>query len=101
MTNLPVIHILKFSYNSDVDKKPLKYTDIESQILTALERKGQSLGLTPEPLNIIGMTSIQLQDDLSSIQFGGNSLPVVVVVGQNTGRVYQFALKALLPDLEF
>jgi hypothetical protein len=41
-----------------------------------------------------------IQDELGGIYIGGKSIPVVMVVGNSTGRVYQFALKALLPEVQ-
>jgi hypothetical protein len=82
------------------DQKPTKFSDLEPRILAALQQKGNTLGLTEEPMDIVGMTSIMMQDDLGTYQIGGKSIPAVVVVGHNTGRVYQFAIKALLPDVD-
>ena len=31
---------------------------------------------------------------------GGPTIPMIAVVGNNSGRIYFFALKALLPDIE-
>ena len=48
---------------------------------------------------IEGFAMQSIQPQTEGISIGGNAIPMVIVVGNTTGRVYQFALKALLPDV--
>jgi hypothetical protein len=79
------------------------FTDLREQIIVALNSRfairesfpGESAGFTL--IDGFAIQSIQAQS--GGIVIGGNSIPMVVVVGNTTGRIYYFALKALLPAL--
>lgn len=77
------------------------YEELEPEILAALGKQ-PLLGIKDEKdgFTIVGMSSISLNSDTESITFGGKSIPVVVVIGTASGRIYQYAIKALLPNLE-
>jgi hypothetical protein len=74
------------------------YGELEPRILQALAQRQRLPGVN-EPLTLIGITTLTLQDRLDVVSIGGKNIPIVIVVGTETGRIYQFALKALLPDL--
>ncbi len=46
-----------------------------------------------------GFVMQSVQEKLGGLYIGGKSIPMVMVIGNATGRVYYFALKALLPNL--
>jgi hypothetical protein len=49
---------------------------------------------------IDGFFNQSFQKELPGIMIGGQALPMVAIVGNTTGRVYFFALKSLLPDIQ-
>lgn len=83
-----------------MNNKPLKFSDHKQSILEALQEKGQSLGIN-ESVNLIdGFINQPIYQEFSgNVIIGGPTIPMIAVVG-NSGRVYFFALKALLPNLE-
>lgn len=76
-----------------------RFEELESRIIEALQARHRIPGVN-EQLIVVGLSSIPIQDDLKSVNIGGRNVPVVVVIGQESGRVYHFALKAVLPDWE-
>jgi hypothetical protein len=79
------------------------FKELEGKIVSELDKLdkqgyfGKDSSLTI--LNSFGIFS--LQDHIGgSYQIGGSSLPVVIVIDNKNGRVYEFALKKLVPELE-
>lgn len=81
--------------------KPIKFEEYKQQILDSLNSRGASLGLN-EPVTLVdGFFNFPLQKEMTGdLVIGGPTLPAVLLVGQNSGRLYFFALKVLLPDVE-
>lgn len=79
----------------------IDFAKYEEAIKKAIESKNIHLEIK-EPLALMdGFINLSLNKKLTgSIVIGGPSLPIIAAVGKNTGRVYLFALKALLPDVE-
>lgn len=83
--------------------KPIKFDEIKEKLQAALQNK---LQLSPIPNEqgfslIEGLMSLPLRSEYGNeIFLGGLNIPVVGIVGNTSGRVYTFALKALLPDIE-
>ena len=82
----------------------IKFEENKDKIKKAI---GEKLKNSPVP-GEAGFTLIEgffnqpFQKELTgSFMIGGPTLPMVALVGNTTGRVYYFALKALLPDLKF
>lgn len=83
---------------------PIKFDDYKQRITDAIQAK---LQITP----IIGENGFTLVDGFimqplskevsGNIVIGGPIIPLVAIVGNTSGRMYYFALKALLPNLEF
>lgn len=74
------------------------FEELKPRILQALQQRrieGELTGLTL----VDGFVMQGLQDRTNGIFIGGKSIPLVAVVGNTSGRMYYFALKALLPDL--
>lgn len=84
-------------------KWSIKFSDIEHEAKEAIQEK---LKLSPISGEngfhfIEGFFYPQLLSSFSSdIILGGTALPMVGVVGKTTGRIYTFALYALLPRLK-
>lgn len=83
-----------------MENKFLKFSEYKDQITKALNNKGNSLGIQ-EPVTLIdGFINQPIYNELTgSFVIGGPTIPMIAVVGKS-GRIYFFALKALLPDLK-
>lgn len=79
----------------------LKFSEIKPKLINALQSKSAQLGVN-EPVTLVdGFVNQPFQSELSgSFVIGGPTIPMVMLVGNNTGRVYFFALKVLLPDVD-
>ena len=79
--------------------KKIKFDEIKQDILSALQQKAETLG---EPVSLIdGFVSSPFSTELSdSVILGGPTIPMVMLVGDNSGRLYFFALKAILKSIE-
>lgn len=81
----------------------LKFSDIKEELQDALKRK---LAAAPIPHEngfalIEGFMTLPLQSEWSTnLILGGPSIPIVGIVGNTSGRIYTFALKAILPDIQ-
>lgn len=81
----------------------IKFSEIKDELQTALNEK---LRLAPIPNDdgftlIEGFMTMPLQGEVSNnVIIGGPSIPVVGIVGNTSGRIYTFALKVVLPNLE-
>jgi hypothetical protein len=81
---------------------PLKFEVIKEELQKAIQEK---LKLSPIPNEsgfalIEGFMSLPIRPEFSNdIFLGGPSLPLVGIVGSTSGRVYTFALKAILPNI--
>jgi hypothetical protein len=78
---------------------PIKFSDYKQKIIDALNSRSSQLGIH-EPITLIdGFINQPLQNELTGgFVIGGPAIPMIAVVG-NSGRIYYFALKALLPDI--
>lgn len=80
--------------------EPLKFEEYKQKIIDALKAKG-NLGIT-EPVTLVdGFVNQPIQNELSgSFVLGGPAIPMIMLLGNNSGRIYHFALKAILPDIK-
>lgn len=81
----------------------LKFADIQDSVKVELEKKLLTAPIPGEGgFSLInGFLNPSVQSEISSgINMGGPSMPMVGLVGNASGRVYAFALKAILPDIE-
>lgn len=86
----------------DNQQKIIKFEDVKEKIIKAIESKLPQAGLN-EPVTLIeGFINQPISMKLSkNFIIGGPSVPMVMVVGNNTGRIHFFALKPLIPDVDF
>ena len=84
-----------------MENKSLKFSDYKNQIIKALDDKKNFLGIQ-EPVSLIDAFINQpiYKEFTGAFVIGGPTIPMIAVVGNNSGRIYFFALKALLPDLK-
>lgn len=85
--------------NNKPQQKKIKFEDIKPDILSALQQKAKALG---EPVSLVdGFVSSQFNNELSdSVLLGGPTIPMVMLIGKESGRLYFYALKALLNNIE-
>lgn len=79
-------------------KQQLKFD--KQQITDAIQAKLQMTPIIGENgFTIIEGFIIQpLGEEISGNVIGGRTIPLVAIVGNTSGRMYYFALKALLPN---
>lgn len=81
--------------------EPIKFSDYKKQIINALNERSASLGVN-EPVTLVdGFVNQPIKNEISSsITIGGPTIPMIMIVGNKSGRIYLFALKFLLPDID-
>jgi hypothetical protein len=82
----------------------IKFSDIKNELQNALQAKLKQTPIIGEDgfTLIEGFMTLALNDAISNnIIIGGPGIPIVGIVGNTSGRVYTFALKAILPNLQF
>ena len=81
--------------------KNLKFKDYKDRIIDELKKKQNKLGIHEKIILLDGFFSQQVQHELSNnVIIGGlPTIPMIAVVGEDSGRIYFFAAKALLPDI--
>ena len=87
--------------NQPKQPKIIKFVEIKEKLIQAINGKIPQLGLN-EPVTLVdGFVNQPLSMELSgSFIIGGPTIPMVMIVGNNTGRIHFFAIKALLPDID-
>jgi hypothetical protein len=79
----------------------VKFADIKNQLCDVLEERIKDLGAKEKFTLIEGFFNQPIQNEISgNIMIGGPTVPMVAIVGNQSGRMYLFALKILLPKLE-
>ena len=81
----------------------MDFNSLKTQITDALNKKFSNQGAFPGESSgftlVDGFVMQTLQEQAQGFVIGGKSVPMIMVVGNSTGRVYYFALKALLPSV--
>jgi hypothetical protein len=79
----------------------IKFQDIKNDIIAQLKIHGQKTGIT-EPVTLVdGFIRQPYNMELSStFVIGGPTIPMIMLLGDETGQIYLFALKAILKNLE-
>lgn len=78
----------------------LRFDDIEEDLLKALKKRETNID---EKVSLLrGIFNPQHHKELSEypIIWGGPSVPMIALLGADSGQLYFFALKALLPDVD-
>ncbi len=76
------------------------FAEYKQRIITAINEKG-NLGIT-EPVTLVdGFVNQPIQSELTgAFVVGGPAIPMFMLLGTTSGRIYYFALKAILPDIK-
>ncbi|MEI6375741.1 MAG: hypothetical protein WCO97_00935 [bacterium] len=83
--------------------KIIKFSEIKERLVQALNLKlSQNKLSVNEKVTIVdGFVNQPLSMELSgAFVIGGPAVPLIMLVGNDSGRVYYFALKAILPDVQ-
>lgn len=83
--------------------KALKFDKYKDMIVNAIQEKLKENPIFPEEDFVIleGFFNQPIQNEIAGkIIIGGPTLPMVAIVGKKTARIYFFALRVLLPNLE-
>lgn len=83
-------------------KNEITFQEKKEEILQALNKlKFADAWIFEELALVDGIAYHSLSDSISGgIVIGGKSIPMVVLVWKKTGKLYFFALKSLLPNLD-
>jgi hypothetical protein len=84
------------------EKKLLKFDDdIKQKIVGELKKRAEKLGISESVTIVDGFVDQPFTKELSdNFIIGGPTIPMIMLLGNESCRVYHFALKALLKDLE-
>lgn len=81
--------------------EPIKFSAYEEKILEAIKSKLPYADIHEELSLVNGFINQPIHKELTSgFVVGGPSIPMVSAVGKKSGRMYFFALKALIQDIE-
>lgn len=81
--------------------KVIKFIAIKDELVKKINEKMPQLGLTEPATLVDGFINQPISTELSgSFIIGGPTVPMIMIVGNITGRVHFFALKAIWPDFD-
>lgn len=86
----------------NVPPKIIKFSEIKTDLVNALNEKlkSEKLHISEKVTIIDGFVNQPLSMELSgSFVIGGPAVPMIMLVGDESGRIYYFALKAILPNI--
>lgn len=77
--------------------KVIEFEDVREEILEKMKSKGNESGIS-EPVGLISgfMTQTKTTTLSTSVAIGENAMPMIACVGENSGRMYFFALGAII-----
>ena len=80
----------------------IKFEDIKDDIIAALESRSEKMGIKESISLFDGFLSQPFKMELSdSFVIGGPTVPMIMLVGNESGQIYFFALKALLKTISW
>lgn len=86
----------------NIQPKIIKFSEIKNDLIIALNKKLKSnkLHLSEKVTIIDGFINQPISMELSgSFVIGGPAIPMIMLIGDESGRIYYFALKAILPNV--
>lgn len=82
--------------------KTIKFSDIRQELINELKARATDINIDESLTLVEGFVNQPITMELSASFFiGGPTIPMIMVLGNKSGRIYLFALKALLKDIEF
>jgi len=80
--------------------KIINFEEIRPRILAELDKRFESMGISESVSLVDGFVSQPFTMELSSTYvIGGPIIPMIMLVGEDSGRIYFFALRAILKDI--
>ena len=84
---------------------PIKFSEWKPRIQAGLKNnlRGISFPGETEGFTLVdGFLNHPIQDEVGGpFVIGGPSIPMIAIVGNKTGRMYYYALKAIVPNINF
>jgi hypothetical protein len=83
--------------------KTIKFSKIKKDILKSLNKKlnEDKLHITEKVTLVDGFVNqVHLPNLPKDWIIGGSSIPMIILVGDESGQIYYFALKTILPELD-
>lgn len=82
------------------EKNVLQFSEIKERLIGALETN-EEVKKIGEPITLLnGFVNQTFTTEITSdYMIGGPRVPIIMLIGNESGRVYYFALKAILKDL--
>lgn len=82
------------------DQQIINFESIKAELTIVINQKlTDRTILINEPVSLIdGFVFNTIQNEISNISLGGYGIPTIMLMGQS-GQVYFFAVKALLPNI--
>ena len=82
-------------------RKIIRFKDIKDRIMSELEKRMDKTGISEKITLINGFLNEPFSKELSdALVVGGPKVPMVILVGNESGRIYLFALRELIDDLD-
>ncbi len=83
----------------DASPKIIKFDEIKTELLEALNKR--NLHISEKVTIVDGFVNQPLSMELSgSFVIGWPAVPMIMLVGSESWRIYYFALKAILPSIK-
>lgn len=80
--------------------KLIKFEQVKDKILIELRERAEKINFSESVTLIDGFFNEPFSKEMSdSFVLGGPTVPMIMLVGNDTGRIYFFALKAFIKDL--
>jgi hypothetical protein len=81
-------------------KQKIKFDEIKDKVLSALHERAEIINIAESVTLVEGFLNEPFSTELStSIIIGGPTIPMVMLVGNESGKIYFFALKTLVKEL--
>lgn len=79
-----------------------KFEEYKEEIIKVLTKKidDHEIKINEKVTLVDGFFMQSFQDNLNGIQLGGRTVPSIMLVGES-GQIYFFALKVILPNIKF
>ncbi|MEK6850221.1 MAG: hypothetical protein AABX85_01455 [Nanoarchaeota archaeon] len=84
-------------------QQTIKFSEIKEKLLQALNSKitQNKLHIDEKVTIVDGFVNQPLSMELSgAFILGGPAIPMIMLIGNDSGRIYYFALKAILPGIK-
>jgi hypothetical protein len=81
--------------------KIIKFEEIREKIVSELKHRSKKFRIEESVTLLDGFVNTPFGKELSdSFVIGGPTIPMIMLVGNDSGQIYFFALKAIIPDIK-